>query len=256
MVHETKKILITVKAYPNPSRKYVETVCCAGIDIDTLHWIRLYPIPYRDLGNPKKFKKYDIIEVRCRKAEDSRKESYKVDSDSIKIIKHLDTSKNWDKRKKIVLPTLSKSFCQLKGKTTGNISLGAFKPVDVTFSYKKVTLDDTGKRSVPYAQLSFWNKRKKTIEQIPYKFYYHFKCANNYNCPSHKLLIIDWELGQSYRSWRSRYKSEELLMQKIREKWLGLMCSNDRDTCFFVGNQRRFRDEFMVLGVFYPKKAK
>jgi len=32
---ETKQVLITVKAYPNPSVKYGETVCCAGIDIET-----------------------------------------------------------------------------------------------------------------------------------------------------------------------------------------------------------------------------
>ena len=57
---ETKTVLVTVKAYPNPSRKYTETVCCAGIDIDTKKWIRLYPIPYRDLDESQKFKKYNI----------------------------------------------------------------------------------------------------------------------------------------------------------------------------------------------------
>jgi len=82
------------------------------------------------------------------------------------------------------------------------------------------------------------------------------KAYPNPSCPGHKLLIIDWELGQSYRSWRYRYKSEELLMQKIKEKWLGLMCGDNRDTYFFVGNQKRFKDQFMVLGVFYPKLAK
>ena len=61
---ETKTILITVKAYPSPSRKYGETVCCAGIDIDTARWIRLYPIPFRDLDTSQKFKKYTIIRVR------------------------------------------------------------------------------------------------------------------------------------------------------------------------------------------------
>lgn len=44
---ELKKILITVKAYPNPSKTYEETVCVAGIDIDTGKWVRLYPIKYK-----------------------------------------------------------------------------------------------------------------------------------------------------------------------------------------------------------------
>lgn len=60
---ETKRVLVTVKAYPNLSRKYGETVCVAGIDLDTNQWIRLYPIPFRDLDSDQKFKKYNIIEV-------------------------------------------------------------------------------------------------------------------------------------------------------------------------------------------------
>jgi len=47
MQFQKKKILVAVKAYPNPSSKYVETVCCAGIDLSTNQWIRLYPIPFR-----------------------------------------------------------------------------------------------------------------------------------------------------------------------------------------------------------------
>jgi len=83
----TKRVLITVKAYPNPSKKYGETVCCAGIDIESLEWVRLYPIPFRDLDSSQKFQKYTIVTVRCWKApDDHRLESYKVDSDSIKIV--------------------------------------------------------------------------------------------------------------------------------------------------------------------------
>ena len=86
MQFQTKKILVTVKAYPNPSSKYVETVCCAGIDLSANQWIRLYPIPYRLLEDEKQFKKYSTIEVACFKATDDRRpESYKVNADSIKV---------------------------------------------------------------------------------------------------------------------------------------------------------------------------
>lgn len=46
---ETARILVTVKARPEPSEKYGETVCVAGIRLGTgsLHWVRLYPIPFR-----------------------------------------------------------------------------------------------------------------------------------------------------------------------------------------------------------------
>ena len=87
MLPEKKQVLITVKAYPNPSKKYKETVCCAGIDLANNHWIRLYPVPFRYLDSERQFKKYSIVEVICNKAVDDRRtESYKVDSTSIKIL--------------------------------------------------------------------------------------------------------------------------------------------------------------------------
>src|SRR3989338_8667091 len=114
MQFQTKKILVTVKAYPNPSSKYVETVCCAGIDLNTDQWIRLYPIPFRLLEDKKQFKKYNVIEADCCKApDDHRPESYKVNADSIKVGLTIDTSDKWKKRKDIIMPTLAESMCQV-----------------------------------------------------------------------------------------------------------------------------------------------
>jgi len=36
---QTREILIAVKAYPTPSKKYQETVCVAGIALDNYEWI-------------------------------------------------------------------------------------------------------------------------------------------------------------------------------------------------------------------------
>jgi len=251
----TKRVLITVKAYPNPSKKYGETVCCAGIDLETLQWIRLYPIHFRDLDTSRKFKKYTIISVRCWKAhDDHRVESYKIDMDSIEPISQLDTKRKWESRKEIVLPTVSTSFCSILEDTAENKSLGTFKPSDIDFSWKNTTLVSVAKRKACYAQLSFFDKRKDAIEQIPFDFYYQFKCHGKPNCPGHKLPIIDWEIGQAYRDWRYKYKTQELLLQKIRERWMDRICSEKNDVYFYVGNMKRFHDQFMVLGVFYPKK--
>jgi hypothetical protein len=250
-----KHVLITVKAYPNPSKKYGETVCCAGIDMDTQQWLRLYPILFRDLDTSRKFSKYTVIKVRCWKApDDHRLESYKIDADSIEILSYLDTKQKWESRKKIVLPTLSTSFCSILQETVQNKSLGAFKPCNIEFTWEKAVLEREAKRKACYAQLSFWNTSKKAIEQLPFDFHYHFKCYNEQSCPGHKLPIIDWEIGQAYRDWRHRYKSQALLLQKIKERWLNLMCSDKNDVHFFVGNMKRFHDQFMVLGVFYPRK--
>jgi hypothetical protein len=255
---ETKRVLITVKAYPNPSKKYGETMCCAGIDMDTLQWIRLYPIPFRDLDESKQFKKYTVIETRCRKAQDDHRiESYKIDCDSIRLLSYFDTQKDkkWNARKKIVLPTVVSSFCKILTEVESGKSLGTFKPSDVTFQWKKAQHDDENSREACYAQLSFWNKTKKAIEQIPFDFYYGFKCFGELNCPGHRLPIIDWEIGQAYRDWRYKYKDRDILLEKIKERWLTRICAERNEVYFYVGNMQRFRDKFMVLGVFYPPKS-
>ncbi len=251
----TKRVLITVKAYPNPSKTYGETVCCAGIDVETLQWVRLYPVPFRDLDSSQKFKKYTIISVQCWKApDDHRVESYKINMNSIEPLSHLDTKQKWESRKKIVVPTVSSSFCSILTDTEKNKSLGIFKPRDIGFSWQKATLENEAKREACYAQLSFFDTKKGAIEQIPFDFYYQFKCGGCPDCPGHRLSIIDWEIGQAYRDWRYKYKSQELLLQKIRERWLDRICSEENDVYFYVGNMKRFRDHFMVLGVFYPQK--
>ena len=230
-------------------------MCCAGVDLSNNNLVRLYPIPYRDLDNEKKFKKYSIIEVDCWKATDKRPESFKVDPDSIKIIKHLDTKKKWKKRKDIVLHTQTKSMCQIyRDAKEQDASLGVIKPTKISFDWKKQSPSNAQARNACYAQLSFFNKHKDAIEEIPYNFYYKFSCAEDDNCPGHKLSIIDWEIGQAYRSWRSEYKDEKVCLDKIKQKWEEITDDKKRDVLFFVGNMQRFRDIFMVLGVFYPPR--
>jgi hypothetical protein len=135
-----------------------------------------------------------------------------------------------------------------------NKSLGTFKPCDIKFLWKKAVLESETKREACYAQLSFFDAKKKAIEQIPFDFYYDFKCYGRPECPRHQLPIIDWEIGQAYRNWRYKYRSQEQLLEKIRQRWLELMCSEKNDVHFYVGNMKRFRNHFMVLGVFYPRK--
>lgn len=204
MSHEKKTVLVTVKAYPNPSKKYGETVCVAGIDLDTKKWIRLYPIPYRDLDDDKKFPKYSIIEVMAKKSnDDHRPESYKVDAGSITIVGHLDTGKkrDWAERKKHVFPTISKSMCEiLRRAEEADLSLGAFRPKSPDFIIKKASKVDEDERQACYAQLSFLNRTKNAPEAIPFDFRYRFFCEDEPLCSGHNLQIVDWEIVQAYRT--------------------------------------------------------
>src|ERR1039457_4035592 len=74
------RVLITVKAAPNPSERYGETVCVAGIRLDpeSSGWVRLYPINFRELDDDSSFKKYDIVSVDARPSRgDPRGESWR-----------------------------------------------------------------------------------------------------------------------------------------------------------------------------------
>ncbi len=254
---EKKRILVTVKAYPNPSKKYGETVCCAGVDLSNFQLVRLYPVPFRDLDNDQKFKKYSIVDVNCfPPSDDKRPESLRVDSDSISVFAVLDTEKGtWKKRKDIVLKVPVKSMCQVyKDAEDKDFSLGLIKPEGVTFEYSKQSLSDQESRESCYAQLSFFDKKKEAIEEIPFSFYYNFKCSGVADCPGHKLSIIDWEIGQAFRDWQTKYTTEKVLLEKIEQRWLDISNTAKKEVYFYVGNLKRFRSTFMVLGVFYPKK--
>jgi hypothetical protein len=148
-------------------------------------------------------------------------------------------------------------MCQVqKDVESSDLSLGLIKPTDISFEWTKQSLSGQQAREACYAQLSFFDKKKDAIEEIPFNFYYTFKCPTEPNCPGHKLSIIDWEIGQAYRDWRSNYPSEAVLLEKIKQRWLEIADTTKKDVYFYVGNLKRFRNTFMILGVFYPQKAK
>jgi hypothetical protein len=160
----------------------------------------------------------------------------------------------WKKRKDIVLKVPVKSMCQVyKDAEEKDQSLGLIKPENITFKWSKQSLSDQEEREACYAQLSFFDKQKNAIEKIPFSFYYDFKCAGVKNCPGHKLSIIDWEIGKAFRDWRTKYPTEKTLLEKIQQRWLDIANTTKNDVYFYVGNMKRFRSTFMVLGVFYPR---
>jgi hypothetical protein len=228
----------------------------AGIDVNSSKWVRLYPVQFRDLAEEKRFAKYSIIEAQTKKSpDDHRPESLHINSDSISVIERLDTKNGWQRRKSIVLPTLSESFCAiLKQQQDKGLSLGAFRPGVTDFTWEKASLKDEDKRKACYAQTSFLNATKTALEPLPYNFRYTFRCATEPRCPGHDLMIIDWELSTAFYKWRTQYPDVLTRLSKIKQRWLGDLCSERNDTVFFVGNVKRFRETFMTLGVLYPPR--
>lgn len=89
---KVEKILILAKTYPIPSAKHVETSCIAGIT-ENQEMRRLYPVPFRLLGQDLQFKKWEWIEVETYpNSQDSREESRKINYSSIHRLASINTS--------------------------------------------------------------------------------------------------------------------------------------------------------------------
>ena len=92
-----RRVCILVKAYPQPSQKYEETVCVAAVT-EAHELVRLYPIRFRHLPEDKRFNRFDWIEVDMTRAlDDPRPESFKVKEDSIRIVLREDKQSPEDK---------------------------------------------------------------------------------------------------------------------------------------------------------------
>jgi hypothetical protein len=196
MAWETKRVLVTVRTYPTPARKSLETSCTGGITADG-KWIRLFPMPYRDLKPRQKFSKYQWIETRVQKAKnDSRVESFNPDRDSIKPVSGvLSTDNEWQARKDLVFPLKAHCLCCLKRQRDEHAkpTLGIFKPA--TIERLEIDRDDADWTEEQKAILQqgslFDTEPKETLEKIPFKFRYRFKCADA-ACPKdgHTLAPI------------------------------------------------------------------
>ncbi|MGE5554589.1 MAG: hypothetical protein ACM3XZ_11890 [Betaproteobacteria bacterium] len=150
-------------------------------------------------------------------------------------------------RRAVVLPTVVESVHVLQ---SSGMSLGVFRPAEVIdFTWERDTEEWTASEQVRLGQLHLFEKGKKPLEKIPWKFHYDYRCADP-ACKGHHQQILDWELFEGYRRWRHEYGSIDATLLKLKEKWLDWMWRSGRDSYLFVGAHYFHRDSFMVLGVF------
>jgi hypothetical protein len=248
-----REALVTVKAYPNPSEKYFETVCVAAVTREE-GWIRLYPVSFRSLPENRRFKKYQRVHLRMQKhPRDRRPESYRLDEDSIQLGDVVGTKDKWRERWRWIRPTLGLTMCAMQ--RSGMQSLGCIKPREVDrMVFEEADPTWSGRKQSAIDQLALFDPVEKKLEKIPYVFKYSYRCEEP-DCRGHTQSVIDWELMELYRKVAPHVSGREQLEAKIREKYIDELCGPDKDTYFFVGNHSRFPNTFMVLGVFWPPKA-
>jgi hypothetical protein len=252
------KVLITVKTYPVPSKKYQEVVCTAGIT-EAGEWVRLYPIEYRYLPLSSQYKKYQWIEVTLQArgaGNDKRKESRKPLLEDITLLgEPLSTDNAWAQRRQLIdkLPHLTLNQYQDLYNQDGT-SLGVVRPsriIDLKIEKSEEVWDES--QAGILNQQRLFGESVKDLAKIPYKFRYVFECEDSHK--PHTAMCEDWELGALYLNELKRLKgNSQKAAESVRHKFFDDLCAPDKDTRFFMGTIFPF-NTWVVLGIFYPPKT-
>ncbi|MGH3499359.1 MAG: hypothetical protein ACRDQA_00425 [Nocardioidaceae bacterium] len=255
---EWMRVLITVKAAPNPSAGYGETVCVAGLRLDDLdaRWIRLYPINFRELDHGTQFQKYNIISLRAKPARpDTRVESWKPDWGSITVEGNL---AGWERRRPHIEPLIDDSMCDLLDAVRVDPtarSLAAIRPRSVLDldirAHPGWTAADQAKIDRATSQQDLAGATRAPLEAPRFKGWYRYRCGSP-GCNGHKQRLIDWEFVRLQRRLGDR--DDAAAKRELEKRFLDEMCSKRNDVVFYVGNLAAHHQAFTVLGLYYPKR--
>jgi len=263
VIAEKARVLITVKTTPQPSKKYKDIVCTAGVrlDGDRATWVRLYPIPFRYLDTDLQFKKYDVIELEIRRRfEDSRTESFAPDWESMKRVDHYDP---WARRIDAMRTLSETNTCSLRraaklDHAAPSLGLGGVADVDKLEFERHPGWSDSQKailnRALEEVDLFDDGAPARKLDSPLLNVSYRYRCTDA-KCPGHRGQILDWELTALQHKMKGLNEAE--LRKKIEAKYLDQMFARGRDTKLFLGNFEApiKRQIFSVLGVWWPREA-
>jgi hypothetical protein len=251
-------VLMTVKAAPNPSDTYGETVCVAGLRLDPSHegWVRLYPINFRYLDDEQQFRKYDVVTLEAvPNRNDPRHESWRPNLETLKRQAHLPP---WQKRSRLIKPHTEESMCGLldavrtgpPARSLGLVEPRAIDGLDVR-PHPGWSPAEQGKIDRYVAQLDLFGADRTPLQAPRFKAWYRYRCLE-VGCRGHNQGLLDWELVALQR--RVQDRADDDVARVIREKFLDEMCGASREVLFYVGNQAKRQQTFSVLGVYWPPR--
>ena len=241
----TERALVLVKAFPQPSQKYEETVCCAGIT-PAGQFVRLYPVRYRRLKPEQRFNRWDVIEYEAiAPVNDHRPESRHVDEASIRIVQ---TAGQLSEASRVGLWAhhVSASQAALKESNAAlGTSLGVIKPDEgsLHFRARKLAAGSPEARQIAsdFKQVSLIDSEALTLLQVEYEFSYRFACAG----AKHDMKIHDWEVQAAFLAYKRRYGATALktLKSEYQERIPA------RNLHFVMGTMAAHPKTFIIIGL-------
>ncbi|MEJ8569000.1 hypothetical protein [Elongatibacter sediminis] len=240
------RVRILVKAFPQRSKKYEETVCCAGVCEETRKLLRLYPIRFRRLTDDQRFTRYDAVELVVTKASsDPRPESYRVSEDSIRVLERAKDAK-FPTEKKVSLwkPFIYSGLDELHElQSSAGTSLGIIRPSSVRFRYKLYEPNDSESQGVLQEQGLMFEEPLKALERPRYLFYFDFVSDGK----EHSCQIQDWEVQQAFRAYVRRYNGEGKALEKLAQEYGENIPKANLH--FVMGTMKARPYQFILIGV-------
>lgn len=254
------RVLITVKTAPEPSTKYIETVCVAGVRVDRrpFEFVRLYPIPFRYLEGDRQFRKWQVIEVDTRSpllsSADHRGESRSVDVESIARFETLESRRA---RWRVLEDVSSRTMCSLvagvkadlNATSLGLVRVKDFKGVDVVPG-TGWSLSQQRKLNLHRDRVDLFDEGSKVreLEAPRFQAKARYTCFEE-GCRGHQQGILDWELSALQLRLQALPDAEAIA--EIQTKFFDQKVSHGMEPFFFVGNQGNVarRATFSVLGI-------
>ena len=234
----TERVIILVKAAPHPSRRYQETVCCAGVTPEG-EWRRLYPVRFRHLKDAK-FSRWDLLEYKWqRPKDDPRRESRRVEEQSLEIIGKLAK----DHQAAFLDPLLRASYVDAaqRGET-----LTLVRPRNITFRWRRKSDVEISGEKVAFAtasaQGSLLDEPLKAFDPCPY----YLRMGFNDAAGSHGMMCGDWETSATFFKWRRSYGEAETL-RRLRETYENTYA--EKGVALAMGTVAKRPKQWLLLGI-------
>ncbi len=236
---KNSQVTILVKALPQPSKKYGETVCCAGVTPEG-NWKRLYPIRFRHLQGDQSFKRWDIVDFKYRRPiQDRRDESCHVYEDSIFVIGETPDREKSRMIERILVGSASEAALKQQ-------SLALIRPKNTRFLFKKKPDGVIQKEREAFkraaSQGSFFDNDLAALLPSTYRFGFQFEDSSG----GHAYQCGDWEVNAMFYNG-SRRMGEKAALEWMDETFnvkypkLGMT--------FALGNMAKRPQTWQLLGV-------
>ena len=240
----TERVVILVKAAPHASRRYQETVCCAGVTFQNEtsigEWRRLYPVRFRHLSGEAKFSRWDIIQYRWRRPKDDpRRESRRLEEQSLTVTGKLSR----DSHASFLDPLLRTSYVDAaqRGET-----LTLVRPRNLSFRWRRKSdaeiAGDKAAFATASAQGSLLDEPLKAFEPCPHHLRMGFEDAAG----PHGMTCGDWETSATFFKWRRKYGEAEALsrLKDVYEKTYA-----EKGVALAMGTVAKRPKQWLLLGI-------